>query len=227
MDLDTRFKALYPEIKVIVMRRRASWTLSIMAWEDVESILITRIYRQLHLYDPAKPFENWANRLISNQISNILRNNLYKHARPCVAANPAGGDCACNLGGDRCSFTPSGKQCEECPLFARWRRKKESALNISMSLPLDTHIQEVQNAQSDFLDIEGIKPQIDTYVMRHLNKHDAKVYRLLYIDNKSVEEVAKRMKYKTPKSGRTSQVIRKLVARFKDLARDAIETLDL
>lgn len=222
IDHEEQFKQLYPEIKLIVARRRPSWTLSTLPWEDVESILITRIYQQLPLYDTTKPLQNWANRLISNQISNLLRNNCYKHARPCITANPAGGECSFNIGGDRCGFTKSGKQCAECPLYAKWQRKKESAYNLNASLPLDTHTQQLQSPTGQFFDIEAFKPQIDEYIMQKVNKHDAQIYEMLFVKNMTVEEVAKRMKYKTPKSGRVNQVLRKLIARFKELAREGI-----
>lgn len=222
------FEARVPELRVILARRRASWTLSTMAWEDVEVQLLTRLWQKWSLFRPDRgPLENWANTVISRALSNLLRDNLMKFSKPCSTAGAYGGQCVFNQAGDACGYTPSGLKCTECPLYKRWTVKKQAQYNINASLPLDTHIQEVQNTPSDFLDIEGIKPQIDAFIIKRLNKHDGKVYRLLYIDNKSVEEVAKRMKYKTPKSGRTSQVIRKLVARFKDLARDAIETLDL
>lgn len=226
-DHEKLFKELLPRIKVIVSKRKSSWTLSTTAWEDVESILITRIYRQLPLYDPKRPFDNWANRLVSRALSNLLRDLCFKHARPCIASSAAGGLCAFNEGGDRCGYTESRKQCSECPLYHKWERKKQSAANINSSLPLEHHDVEVQNMQEDFLDIDRAKKTIDIKVMGQLNGHDAKVYRLLFIDHLSMEEVSKRMKYKTQNNSKVGQVLRKLVARFKELARGVIESEDL
>lgn len=222
-NIEQEFKELLPEIRIIVARRRTSWTLSTMAWEDVESILITRIYQKLPLYDPTKRFENWANRLISNEMSNILRNKLYKHERPCLTANPYGGECAFNLGGDRCKFTPSGLQCKECPLYAKWAAKKEVAHNLNSSLPLESHIQEVQNIQSDFVDYEAAKKVMDERIMKKLNPHEAQIYKLLYIDHLSMEQVSKRLKYKAHTNSQVNQVLRKMVVRFKQIAKEIIE----
>lgn len=226
-DNERQFKELLPRIRVIVGRRRPSWTLSTLPWEDVESILITRIYQKLHLYDPARPFDNWANRLISRALSSLLRDMLYKHEKPCVTASAYGGDCIYNLGGDRCGFTASGIQCSQCPLYAKWAAKKEMARNLNASLSLESHAQEVQNMQEDFIDIAAAKVVIDAAIIAQLNPHEAKVYRLLFIEHKTPEEVSKRLRYKTKNNAKVSQVLRKMVARFKRMARDVIDTQDL
>ncbi len=227
MTLEQQFNILLPRIRTIIAKRKGSWTLSTLPWEDVESILMTRIWQQLALYDTERPFDNWANRVISNTLFNLLRNLCYKHARPCIASGPAGGLCAFNEGGDRCGYTASHKQCKECPLYAKWERKKQAAHNINSSLPLEHHDMEVQNMQEDFIDIAAAKVKIDAHVMAQLNPFDAKVYRMLFIDHMSMEEVSKRMKYKTQSNSKVGQVLRKLVARFKELARVAIENEDL
>jgi hypothetical protein len=222
-NIEQEFKRLLPEIRIIVARRRPSWTLSTMAWEDVESVLTTRIYQKLHLYDVLRPFENWCNRLISNEMANLLRQCLYKHARPCLTANPYGGECAFNLGGDRCGFTSTGTQCAECPLYAKWATKKEAAHNLNSSLPLDSHMQEVQSMQSDFVDYETAKPIMDARIMARLNPHEANIYKLLFIDNLSMEQVSKGLKYKAHNNSQVNQVLRKMVVRFKQLARTILE----
>jgi RNA polymerase sigma factor (sigma-70 family) len=226
-DQERQFKELLPRIRLIVSKRKGSWTLSTLPWEDVESILITRIWQQLPMYNVERPFDNWANRLISNTISNLLRDLCFKHARPCIASGPAGGLCVFNEGGDRCGYTESRQQCRECPLYAKWERKKQAAHNINSSLPLEHHDMEVQNIQEDFLDIAAAKLKIDARIIAQLNAHDAKVYKLLFIDHLSMEEVSKRMKYKTQSNSKVGQVLRKLVAKFKELARQAINNEDL
>ncbi len=226
-DQERQFNELLPRIRVIVSKRKGSWTLSTLAWEDVESILMTRIWQQLPMYDVARPFDNWANRLISNTLSNLLRDRIYRFERPCITANPAGGSCVFNEGGDRCGFTESGKQCAECPLYAKWQKKKEFAHNLQSSLPLESHAQEVHSPHNQFFDVAAAKPLIDQKVMSQLNHHDAKVYRMLFIDHMSMEDVSKKMKYKTQSNSKVGQVLRKLVTRFKELAREAIESTDL
>lgn len=227
MTQDEQFNEFLPRIRIIVNKRRGSWTLSTLAWEDVESILITRIYQKLPLYNKSQPFDNWANRLISRALSNLLRDNIFKHSRPCIAANPSGGACAFNEGGDRCGFTSNGKQCSLCPLYEKWQRKKESAHNINASLPLDHHDMEVQNIQEDFIDIERAKKIIDTKILSQLDVHDAEIYKLLFIQHLSMEEVSKKMGYRVQNNSKVGQVLRKLVTRFKLMAKEAIDSEDI
>jgi len=222
------FEAHVPELRAILARRKSSWTLTTMDWDDVEMILLTRLWNKFHLYKIEKgPLENWANRLISRAISNMLRDNLYKYSRPCITSGPSGGMCVFNLADNACGYTPSGVKCAECPLYLKWMRKKESLFNIKASLPLDSHSQEVQNLQEDFLDVEAAKKIIDEKMMAQLNLHDAQIYKMLFIDHLSMEEVGKTMKYKTSTNSNVSQVLRKLAVKFKLMAKVIIENEDL
>jgi len=221
------FEAKVPELKKILARRRSSWTLTTLDWEDVENILLTHLWQKFHLYDSKKgPIQNWANTVISSQLKNLLRNNLYRWSKPCITASPSGGNCKFNEGGGSCSYTKSGKQCDECPLYARWLKKKAGLYNIKASLPLDYHDQEVQNTKmQDYVDFDSAKKVIDIKIMKQLNSHDAKIYRLLFIDHFSIEEVGKKMRYKKQGSNKVPgyQVIKKLIVKFKAIAKDILE----
>lgn len=223
-----KFEARYDELSAILARRRSSWTLTTLDWDDVASILMNHLWRKFHMYDPAKgPLENWANRVISRGLSNILRDSLYKFSPPCVAVGPSGGNCVFNLAGNGCAYTPSKIKCSECKLYRKWQSKKESLFNIKASLPLASHSQEVQNLQEDFLDVAAAKKVIDVRVMAQLNTHDASIYRMLFVEHLSIEDVGKKLKYKASSNSNVSQVLRKLVTRFKQLARDVIKSEDL
>ncbi len=229
MIIDTQaFEQHVPELRRILARRKSSWTLTTLDWEDAESILLTHLWQKFHMYVPEKgPLENWANALISNQIKNLWRDHLYKWSRPCVASGASGGTCVFNQGNERCGFTESGIQCAECPLFARWQRKKEAQYNIKASLPLDYHAQEVQNIQEDFFDIDAAKIIVDEKMLEQLDKHEARIYVLLFIKHKSIEEVGKIMKYKKQGAKIAGyQVLKKLCTKFKQMAREIIEKQD-
>lgn len=223
-----RFEAHVPELRVILARRKSSWTLTTMDWDDVEMILLNRLWVKFAMYDPTKgPLENWANRVISRAMSNLLRDLLYKFQKPCITAHASGGMCSFNLPDNGCAYTQSKTKCAECPLYARWQKKKEALYNIRSGLPLDSHSQEVQNLQEEFLDVEAAKMVIDARIMRRLNAHDGQIYRLLFIEHLSMEEVGKRMRYKASSNSNVSQVLRKLVTKFKALAREIIQSEDL
>lgn len=222
------FTDAVPELRKILAKRRSSWTLTTIDWEDVESILLTRLWQKFDLYKPDRgPLENWANTVITRALSNLLRDNLMKWAKPCASAGAYGGLCAFNDGLDKCRYTPSGKQCSECPLYARWAKKKESGYNINSSLPLEHHDMEVQNLQEDFIDYDYAKRVIDARILIQLNPYEAKIYRLLFIDGLSMEDTTKRMKLKTQANSEVSQVLRKMVIRFRVLGRQIIESEDL
>ena len=175
------FEEAYPEIQRIVASRRSNWTyLSIEPWEEIRSLLIIRIWKQYGKYDPAKgSLEHWANRLISNALMNLKRNNGRRLQKPCVGGGKSNGkSCVYNLGGDSCSYTPTGRQCAECPLYAKWQRERENQLHIKAPVALENHAQEVSNVQCDFIDIAGIRDQLYTDMLKELTRWEGRVFRL-------------------------------------------------
>lgn len=184
------FEDFLPAIQVEIEKRRGKWVLSTLDYEDVSQMIVIRIFNKFHTFDPEKgPFQNWVNRLISNAIRNILRDNLMKFSRPCLS-------CAKNLGDDFCSYTKSKKQCIECPLYKRWKDKKEQHFNVKASLSLENHMHEAQNMINDFVDIGRCKSIIDEKMKQKLSEEEYKIYSLIYIQNKPMEEVGKILEYK-------------------------------
>lgn len=182
------FECYQDEAIKIINKRKNGWVLSTLDWEDVAQHFLTRLWKKFHLYDQSKPFENWANTTISNAKKNLLRDNCYKFQRPCLG-------CACNLPGSRCKFTASQEQCNECPIFAKWEKKKKSLLDIKAAVSIENHIQTISNIQSDFIDIEHAKNIIDNKILEKLESHlEKRMYKLLFIKNKSSEDVGKILK---------------------------------
>lgn len=181
------FEEQYPFIVKQIEQRRRKWTLTTMEWQDAASILAVRVYRKYHLFDPTKaPFEHWLNRLLSHAIKNLLRDNLLRWQRPCIRD----GGCVHNLGMGHCSYTKSGNQCVECPLYATWKSKKEAEYNVRSSLTLENHSQEVSNLQGDFLDIEAAKKVIDERMLKRLTAWERRVYRCLFVKHMTPLETA-------------------------------------
>lgn len=182
---------LLPYVQHQINKRRRRWTLTTMAWEDCSQLLLIRVWQKYHLFDPQKgPFEHWLNRLLSHTMTNILRDSYLRYSRPCVRD----GGCVFNLGDGNCGYTNNGLQCELCPLYATWQKKKEPEFNIKASVALEHHTQEVNNIQSDFLDIEGAKEMIDIKMLSRLNPWERRVYRLLYIDNLTPAQASEKLK---------------------------------
>ena len=90
-----KFEDFITEIDAEIAKRKNKWNLSAINWmnfEDVSQILRIHIFKKWHLYDPVKPLGPWLNRLISNQIKNLIRNNYGNYSRPCLRCDAAEGE---------------------------------------------------------------------------------------------------------------------------------------
>lgn len=213
------FEERLPEIQEEIRRRRSSWILTTMDWEDASQIILIRVWNKYHLYDEQKaPFQHWINTLITSAIKNIWRDKLTKFSRPCILG------CRFNLGNEECGFTQNGKQCSQCPLFASWKRRKESHFNVAQTLPIENHIDEVNNRSTDFFDIDGAKSVIDIKMRDKLKPYEHRIYVLLYVEHRSMEEVGKLMKYKKAKNSKIPgyQTLAKLRQKYIQLTKEII-----
>lgn len=189
------FEDRIPTIQREILKRRKKWTLSTLSWDDASQLIMIRVFKKYHLFDPNKgEFTHWLNRLISSAIKNIFRDYLTIHSRPCILG------CAFNIGGNLgdefCAYTKSGKQCEECPIYAIWAKKKKDHFNVAQTLPLTNHEQEVNNMQCDFIDIEESKKILEKKLKEKLNNFEWQIYDMLYIKNITMKEVGLKLKYK-------------------------------
>jgi len=225
-DKTLLFTEKYQEIEEIVNRRRGSWTLtSILEWQDVFSILITRVWKNFGAYDSSRPLDRWVNTVVSNELKNLGRQHLYKHARPCVNAMGYGESCAFNRGGNVCSKTPSRTQCAECPAYKAWQEKKESKFNVSTPLSLENHTDESKNRFCDSIDIPRAKEIIDAKIIAKLDKKEGRLYKYLFIKHYSPEKAGKKMGFKLQKNSKIPGylIIRKFQIKVVDLAKQIIE----
>lgn len=220
------FAQYYDEIKRLVTQRRGKWVLSSVEWSDVESILITHIWKKMHLYDTALPFDRWCNTVLTAQITNILRDNLWRSARPCIASSLYGTACVYNLSGGLCGWTKTGNQDETCPLFAAWKAKKGNQADIASPLSLESHVDEHHSKHSDFVDYDRHKAAIDKIMVKKLNKSDAKIYRLIYIKHWPMPRVLKELSMKSTRTNKTPIAITKARNRFIKLARLILADFD-
>lgn len=189
-DIQT-FEQRIPFIQKQIGQRKRTWTLTTMDFEEAAQIILIRVWTKYALFNPSKaPFEHWLNRTISNALTNLLRDNLFRWQRPCVRD----GGCTYNLGGDACGYEPcKGIQGARCPLYAKWKAKKEGEYNIKASLTLENHSQEVNNMPTDSLDIEATKKVIDQRMLSRLSAWDRRIYRLVYVQHISPQEVSARL----------------------------------
>jgi hypothetical protein len=191
------FEESIEQINTEIIKRKSKWNLTVLNWidfDDVAQILRIHIYKKWDLYDGDRPLAPWLNTVISSQIKNLIRNNYGNYCRPCLK-------CSANEGDNLCSIY--GKQCGDCPLYANWERNKKSAHDTKLPVSLEVHSQEVFNMQNDNIDIERTAVNLHARMKQILKPFEWKMYDFLYIQNKSKEEVAKLMGYKTSEKNRT------------------------
>jgi hypothetical protein len=222
------FAKHYEEIKRLVGQRRSKWVLSSLPFEDVSSILETRIWKKIHLYDASLPFDRWCNTLITNAISSLLRDLLLRHARPCLSSGEYGRPCCFNGGDNICNWhkNPTGIQNAHCPLYAEWEKKKGFRADISSPLSLESHVDEHHNKPSDFVDYDRHKAAIDKIMVKKLTKGDAKIYRLIYIKHWPMPRVLKALGLRSTATNKTPILITKARNRFIKLARLVLADMD-
>lgn len=190
------FESKISEINQEINKRRHKWNLTTLAWmdfSDVAQILRIHIYKKWNMYDQKQPLAPWINRIVSNQIKNLIRNNYGNYSRPCLK-------CAAAEGEDGCTIY--GLQCNKCPLYGKWEKNKKSAHDIKLAVTLENHTQEVHNITEDEIDIDKAANNIHNKMRQILKPIEWKFYSLHYIEHKSEEESAKLMGYKTSEKNR-------------------------
>jgi len=180
-----------------IRKRKSKWNLQSLAWmdfEDVSQIIKIHIFKKWNLYDSKQPLRPWLNRIISNQLKNLIRNNYGNFTRPCLK-------CAASQESEGCLLFI--KQCNLCPLYEYWSKNKKDAQNLKIPVSMDYHSIESNNLSYSANNFESNKAKLHEIMLGKLKPIERSVYILIYIENKSEEEVAQIMNYKTSETGRT------------------------
>ncbi len=193
-----KFEACINLINTEILKRKNKWTLSTLNWidfEDVSQIIRFHIYKKWNLYDESKPILPWINRIISNQIKNLIRNNYGNYARPCLK-------CAAALGENECRIY--GKQDQGCPMFKNWLKTKKNAYDLKMAVSIEDHSYEINNQLSLDTDIQKATENLHKKMKEILKPVEWKVYELLYINHKTEEQVCRILKFKYDKKAKST-----------------------
>lgn len=226
-----KYEECYNIIEEELNKRRGKWFLTSLAWidfDDVKQIIATHLHKKWSQWDQSRPLRPWLNRIISNQLKNILRNYYSNYAKPCL-------NCPFNQSGiaeeeqvGLCGFTESKTQCNECPLYAKWEKTKKSAYDIKMAVTLENHVHEIKYNSSSF-EIENAQEKLHQEMKKILSEKNFYIYQMLFIENITDEEVAKRLGYKTTEKGRKAgyKQIKNLKKQFKIKAEQILKTKDI
>jgi hypothetical protein len=201
-----KFEDMYEVIDAVVKKRKNKWKLKAITWfdfEDIEQIVKLHIYKKWHLWDQSRAIEPWVNRIVTNQIRNIIRNNYTSFARPCLSC-PFNQNRESDSSGEMsCGFTKNGIQCSECPLYAKWEKIKKSAYDVKMTVSLENHKNYFMNCESSVEhDYKTAENKLHALMKDHLSDKHFFIYKMFFIDNLNDDQVAKILKFKTNEKGR-------------------------
>jgi len=202
-----KFEEMYEVIDQIIKKRQMKWKLKAIAWfdfQDIEQMIKLHIYNKWHLWDQSRAIEPWINRIVTNQLRNIIRNNYSSFAKPCLSCSFNQNKTSLDKGiEDSCGFTPSKKQCSECPLFAKWEKTKKSAYDLKIPVSLENHKNYHLNIkQADSVDFLNAENKLHSLMKANLNDKYFFIYKMFFIDCLTDDEVAKFLKFRTSEKGR-------------------------
>jgi DNA-directed RNA polymerase specialized sigma24 family protein len=184
-------------INTEISKRKSKWNLTSLHWmdyDDVSQIIRIHLYEKWHLYDPEKPLGPWVNRIISNQIKNLIRNNYGNFSRPCLKCEASEPNGLCKI---------YEKQCSDCPLYAKWEKTKKKAHDVKIPLALDDHTHEINSVNFDQgLDMENMAGALHERMKRVLKPNEWIVYEALFIENKEEHEVSALLGFKSNEKNR-------------------------
>ena len=213
-------------------KRRGKWFLNSLAWidfDDVKQIIRLHLHKKWHLWDQSRPLKPWLNRIISNQLKNILRNYYSNFAKPCLSCpfNQSGITEEAEVG--LCGFTESKTQCNECPLYAKWEKTKKSAYQVKMPVALENYGQEIRHKSIDSFELESAESRLHKEMKDKLSEKHYAIYEMLFIKSMSDEDVAEELGYKTSEKGRKAgyKQIKNLKKQFKEKAEKILKTKDI
>jgi len=192
-----KFEDCIESIDTEISKRRSRWNLTALSWmdfDDVSQIIRIHIFKKWHLYDQSKSLAPWVNTLISNQIKNLIRNNYGNYCRPCLKCAAAESDSLCYI---------YGTQSSTCPLFAQWERTKKAAYLTKLPTPLETVEHETEKLELKEFNFDSVLSMLNTQLKSKLKPNEWIVYKNLYLENKTEQEVAKILGYKTSEKNRS------------------------
>ena len=198
MDESKKFEDFIEVIDREILKRKPKWNLKSLAWidyDDVSQIIRIHIHKKWHLYDQSKPIGPWLNAIIANQIKNLIRNNYANVSKPCYRCDASEGEDLCLI---------YEKQCNACPIFAKWESTKKDAYNLKIASSIEHHGNELKSQDlQDSLKLESNIRKLHLAMKEYLKPLEWKIYTLIYIENRPEDEVAEIMGYTTSEKGRS------------------------
>ena len=207
-----------------IKRQKHRWRLNAVRWfdfEDVSQIIKLHISKKWHMWDQERPLEPWIGRIISNQIRNLVRNHYGNYIKPCA-------NCEFALG-EGCSLTPTKKQDTTCTLYSKWAKSKKSGLELKTPLSTEDFPKEVQGRPYEDFDFNDSLKKLNFYMEIKLSDNHYVAYCMLYFEDKTEEDVARFMGYKTsPQKNKLGyRQVKNLKKKFLEIALEILKEQDI
>jgi hypothetical protein len=203
-----------------IAKRRNKWNLTSLNWmdyDDVSQIIRIHIYRKWAQYDQRKPIQPWLNVIISHQIKNLIRNVYSNFARPCLKCYAAVDNSGCKI---------YVEQCEKCPMFANWKKRKEPATHIKLPVSIENHDNEVKGMFDATSDVMNHIKKANDAMKKILKPLEYQVYEGLFILHQDEDTVAKKLGYISNEKGRNpgykqiKNIRKAIILKFKKALKD-------
>jgi DNA-directed RNA polymerase specialized sigma24 family protein len=212
-------------ISACIKKQKNKWQLNAINWfdfEDIEQIIKLHIYKKWDMWDQSRPLEPWVGRIISNQIRNLVRNHYGNYVSPCSK-------CQFNMGENGCAITGSGIQDSQCKLYDKWSSQKKAGLDLRITVSTENHINEISSRPDTSFCYETSVANLNEHMKNQLSVIHYKAYLMLFFENRSEEDVAEFMGYKTNEKKRKAgyRQVKNLRSLFQKKAEDIIKNFDI
>lgn len=231
-----KFEEKIQEIDEELLKKKYKWFLSSIQWldyDDVSQLIRKHIHCKWNKWDQQRPFKPWVRSLIMNQIRNLQRNVYFNFSRPCLS-------CALNEGetldsepnsedSGSCAYTLSGKQCNECPLYDHWEKTKKNAFHVKIPVSIEKHENtEYVNSQV-YYDLETAIQKLDKELKKELEARDYKVFKMRFIEGKTVKDVARELNFISNEKGREAgyKQVKNIENMIKSIAKELISRKEI
>jgi hypothetical protein len=165
-----------------------------MDYDDVSQIIRIHIFKKWDQYEQSRPIQPWLNTIITNQIRNLIRNVYSNYSRPCLK-------CGASIEPDKCSIYK--EQCNTCPLFAHWQKRKEPATQIKIPVSMENHMNEVSQIFDETSDVFRHVEALHKKMKETLKPIEWQVYEGLFILGDDENAVATKLGYISNEAGRS------------------------
>lgn len=197
-----KFEDYIDELNALLKASEKKWGLDLgfIDYGDVCQIIRVHIYNKFHLWKPERgKFKGWAARIVTNQIINLKQRLINRFRSPCF-------NCPYNQGGNQCARNISGRQNEECELFAKWEKRKKAGYEIISARSIDETFEDDDDPRfqpaGGEVDIAGATTKLHEIMLTLLEGNLKKFYQLKYIDGHNDEVVAFAFGFTTCEAGR-------------------------